>query len=316
LGHHKVGLRSIPALVSALRSLPTNQPILAADIRSVIALFALQPIHRRTFRAMVHGSEAAKFQKWSIPFQIAKLAYSAASMILFNSEATKDIFERGFGKMRHPQVSYLGVDEFWFEQASDAFEHPELAALPDQQVIICSVGRLEPRKGHIEALGAIARLQQQHGKGSFIYVIAGRAEDDGYVSTILAEARRLSVEVLLTGRLSRADLRLLYKKSLCHMLLASSLPGKIEGFGLVLLEAAAQECPSIATATGGIPEALGGTGVLVQEGYWDQAADGIWSMASDPKVRRALGRASRRHAQDFTWARCADVTFPEFAGRA
>lgn len=313
LGHHKVGLTSLPALVSALRSVPLNQPILAADIRSVIALFALQPIHRRQFRAMVHGSEAAKFRKWSVPFQIARRAYSAASMVLFNSEATKEIFERGFGKMRDPHVSYLGVDRFWFEDASEVFDNPELAALLDDQLIVCSVGRLEPRKGHIEALGAIARLQERHGTAKLVYVIAGRAEDESYAALLMAEARRLSVKVLLTGRLSRADLRLLYKRSLCHMLLASSLPGKIEGFGLVLLEAAAQECPSIATASGGIPEALGSTGVLVEEGNLDRAAEKIWSMVSDPKARKALGRASRQHAQNFTWARCADVTFPEFA---
>lgn len=313
LGHHRIGARAIPALLSTLRSLPAGHPVLAVDIRSVIALYLLRPLHGRSFRAMVHGSEAAKFRPWSLPFLIAKRAYSAASTVLFNSNATRDIFERGFGRVGNASISYLGVDEFWFEAPFGPFEHPDLAALSDTETIVCSVGRLEPRKGHLQAIRALARLRDRHGAGNLVYVAAGKAESQQYLADIRREAEALSIKIIIPGRLSQADVRQLYRKALCQTLLASSLPGKVEGFGLVLLEAAAQGCPSVATACGGIPEALGQTGILVQEENLDEVADAIWNLLADTATRERLGQAARLHAREFTWARCADMTFPEFA---
>ena len=313
LGHHRIRAQAVPALVSTLRLLPQNQPILAADIRSVVALYILRPFHRRQYRAMVHGSEAAKFQGWSVPLQLARMAYTAASMVLFNSRATQEIFERGFGKVRNPQVTYLGVDEFWFGPVSEKFENSDLEAISEADHIVCSVGRVEPRKGQLEAVRILALVAGKHRLGNLTYVIAGRVESNEYMSEILEEAKRLSVRVLAPGSLSRADIKLLFRRALCQVLFASSLPGKIEGFGLVLLEAAAQECPTIATNSGGIPEVLGNTGLLVPEGAMEQAADGIHNFAIDPIARKEHGEAARRRAMEFTWSRCADLTFPELA---
>jgi len=95
------------------------------------------------------------------------------------------------------------------------------------------------------------------------------------------------------------------------------LPGKIEGFGLVLVEAAAQGCPSIAAAVGGIPEVLGETGALVAPDDLDGFAARIAEFAGNAAARGAHGAAARARAERFTWAACARTTFPElFAGVA
>src|SRR5204862_6100017 len=110
---------------------------------------------------------------------------------------------------------------------------------------------------------ALARARQEHALREPVDVIAGRPEDHGYAAAVLDEARRLGVEVVAPGRLSDQDLKRLYRRAACHVLFARELPGKIEGFGLVLLEAGAQSCPSVTTAVGGIPEVMGASGAMV-----------------------------------------------------
>lgn len=308
LRHHKISVRSLFALLRQIRNRPLNELFLAADIRSVIAFYLLKPLHGRSFRAMVHGSEASKFDAASPRFQLAKLAYRAADEILYNSKATQEIFEGGFGRVSSSRVTYLGVDEFWFEPTDTALEHSRLADLTQSDRVVCSVGRIEPRKGHIEAIRALA-LAQERISVPFIYVVAGRAEGDQYLANLLREADRLSVRLVITGRLSQSDVRRLYGRSLCQLLLASSLPGKMEGFGLVLLEAAAQHCPTIATRSGGIPEVLGESGVLVND--TSEVADAICRFATDVDARLSAGDIANRRAREFTWEKSVDLTFPE-----
>jgi glycosyltransferase involved in cell wall biosynthesis len=89
-------------------------------------------------------------------------------------------------------------------------------------------------------------------------------------------------------------------------------PSRCEGLPLVVLEAMAKRVPVIATAVGGIPEALGGTGVLLTEPSADPAfkrtlADAIASLAGDETRRCTLGRLAHERAErGFTESRMVD----------
>ncbi|MEE4450767.1 glycosyltransferase family 4 protein [Novosphingobium resinovorum] len=316
LGHHHISPMAALRVLAVLRRAPRSALILAADIRTVLLLWLLRPFHRRAYRVMVHGSEASKFDRGGVLFAIARRAYHRAQLVAYNSVATRDIFRARLGIPCLEAVTYLGVDRQWFEAAPTAsFEHPELAALPPDAAVFCTVGRIEARKGQVQAIRALAQARTTMPRlGEAVYVIAGRTEDEDYAKQIVEEARRLSVRVIVTGRLSTDDIKRLFRRSLAHLLFAVALPGKIEGFGLVLLEAAAQECPSIVTGVGGIPEVLGSTGALVEEGDLEGFARHIVACAEAVDRRGAAGRAARLCARRFTWTACAKATFPEFAG--
>lgn len=311
LGHHSIGPAAMCRLVALLRSVPTNWHVLTCDIRSVLAMYLLQPFHRLAYRSMVHGSEASKFENGSILHKIARRAFLASELVAFNSEATRSIFIRNIGAPKVAALTYLGVEPAWFEDAPGDFEHRELAALPASANLVCSVGRIEARKGQKEAIAALALARDRYGLHNVVYVIAGRPEDDAYTADVMAEARRLSLPTVATGRLSEVDLKRLYRRSVCHLLYARPLPGKIEGFGLVLLEAAAQACPSVATAVGGIPEVLGNTGVLTPIDGLDETARAVALYASDTNWRATQGAAAQQRAVHFSWMACAAATFPD-----
>jgi glycosyltransferase involved in cell wall biosynthesis len=71
---------------------------------------------------------------------------------------------------------------------------------------------------------------------------------------------------------------------------------------LVTLEAMACGRPVVASATGGLPEAVidGETGLLVPAGDVGALRDGLRALLSDPMLRRRLGEAARRRACLFT----------------
>jgi phosphatidylinositol alpha-1,6-mannosyltransferase len=311
LAHHKIPATAIPKTLSILRSAPANSILLAADIRSVILARILSPIHRRPYRVMIHGSEVAKLQSRNPVFALARSAYLNAEMLAANSQATLRIFEDALGAHRRAVVTYLGVAGSWFEETAGNFEQPELAALPADAVIVCTVGRIEDRKGHLQAVAAVARARDFYGLKSPVFVVAGRPEDSAYLAAVLEEARRCKVRVVLAGVLSEADVKRLYKRAACLLLAARTPPGRIEGFGLVVVEAGAQGCPTVATRVGGIPEALGPGGTLVELDDPDGMARSVAAYAHDAEKRARDGAAARLNAARFSWAACARKTFPE-----
>lgn len=311
LRHHRISPLGALRALSILRNVPKNRLLLAADIRSVVLAFLLRSFHHRAYRVMIHGSEVSKLGADTILFRFVRRAYAGAEVVVANSHATLRIFSKSFGTPRNAIVTYLGVDSMWFDPVHGNFEHPQLAAIPRTASVICAVGRIEPRKGQLETVRAIASARDDYGLDNPIFVIAGRVEDQAYASKILDEAARTRVPVLATGRLSDDDLKRLYRRAACHTLLARELQGKIEGFGLVLVEAGAQGCPSIATAVGGIPEAMGSTGVLVPPDDVNAIARAIAAYAAHVELRERDGALAKSRARTFDWATCAGTTFPE-----
>jgi glycosyltransferase involved in cell wall biosynthesis len=76
------------------------------------------------------------------------------------------------------------------------------------------------------------------------------------------------------------------------------LPSRIEGFGLVYIEAAMHGVPSVGCAVGGVPEAIadGVTGLLVPPGDVDALRDAIVNLRTHPEWRARLGATARTRA--------------------
>jgi D-inositol-3-phosphate glycosyltransferase len=91
------------------------------------------------------------------------------------------------------------------------------------------------------------------------------------------------------------------------------VPSHSESFGLVALEAEACGTPVVAARVGGLPMAVGDTGLLVDGhdvGVWTDAVDGL---LRDPAHRADLGRRAAEYARGFGWSATTDRLLEVYA---
>ena len=151
------------------------------------------------------------------------------------------------------------------------------------------MSRLVPRKGFDVVLDAVARLDGVH------VAIIGTGRDAGRLAR---HARALGDRAHLLGSVPQTELPSLYAcADVFAMLCRDRWAGvEAEGFGIVFLEAAACDVPSVAGRSGGSPEAVldGQTGVVVEARDVDAARDAIGRLVRDDAWRRQLGDAGGR----------------------
>ena len=162
------------------------------------------------------------------------------------------------------------------------------------------VGRHEPRKGLIDALKAYRLLRKTGCDCRLLVVGSGPQEKEArrYIAT-----RRLSgVEFL--GRVSDAEKAQLFKNADVYV---SPATGG-ESFGIVLLEAMAAGVPIVASDIPGFRTVMrdGRQGRFVEAGDAAALADGVLTLLSNDKLRRAMSTEGRRRAAEYDWPEVAD----------
>ncbi|HEY0194025.1 MAG TPA: glycosyltransferase [Kofleriaceae bacterium] len=177
---------------------------------------------------------------------------------------------------------------------------PALAArlgLTADDEVVLTVSRLAPRKGHRAALQAIARLSRHRPR--LKYVFTGASETMRAELAALAQELGIASRVIAAGFVADAELPALYRLADAFVLLAEATTDTdVEGFGVALIEAAASCIPVVATASGGVPEAVGDAGIVVGPGDVEAAAAAIDRLLSDPDAARQLGARARARVID------------------
>jgi phosphatidyl-myo-inositol dimannoside synthase len=140
-----------------------------------------------------------------------------------------------------------------------------------KQHVLLTNGRLVKRKGH----AWFVRYVLPHLPSTCLYVIAGSGSEYNNIVQTSRDAQ-VSRQVKMLGRVSDEELKILYNTADIFVQPNVPVPDDIEGFGLVVLEAALCEMPVFAAAIDGIPEAIqdGRNGILLPSGdaqAWRQA---------------------------------------------
>jgi phosphatidylinositol alpha-1,6-mannosyltransferase len=118
----------------------------------------------------------------------------------------------------------------------------------------------------------------------------------------------LSEQVVFAGRLDDDEMAGAFQLADVFVLPVVPRPGDMEGFGIVLLEAAASGTPSVATRIGGIPDAVadGETGVLVPSLDYGAMADALIRLLTDDHLREQVAsRGRERVMRDYLWEKVA-----------
>jgi glycosyltransferase involved in cell wall biosynthesis len=171
------------------------------------------------------------------------------------------------------------------------------------EVSILAVGRLEREKNPLLLADVLALLREREPRWRLVVCGEGPMQEE-----LEERLDRLGVREYadLRGYVPMDDgLMRFYRE--CHLLLHTSWT---EGMPQVLLEAFAARLPVVATAVGGVAEAVVGRALLIPPGDAVPAADQLLALAWDRSLRARLTEAGadhvRRHTVETESRRVAD----------
>ena len=158
---------------------------------------------------------------------------------------------------------------------------------------IATVASLTPKKGHQFLLRALALLRDRG--CATIALLAGEGSERARLEALVSELRLRDSVVFLGSVQNPADV-----VAAADIVV---LPSLVEGLPLALLEGMRAGKAVIATAVGGVPEAVtaGVNGLLVPPADTGALADAIEGLSKSPAQRAELGERARATAErDFT----------------
>jgi len=291
---------------------PNADVIHAAEWPYALALGLLP--HPKNVRIVTtfHGSELLRNQRYlrSAHSPITR-AVRRPDRITTNSRYTTHVLHDVVPGIPPEKVrtAPLGIAEAAFAPSEGNDVRAKHGIAKDARILL-TVGRLDPRKGHALVLDALRAVPETDLR-DVTYVIAGASDDDAYAADLRQRASTSPVPIRFLGRVSQEDVRALYATSEWFCLAATEHEDKVEGFGLVFLEAAAQGLPSLTTRVGAIPEVVlhERTGLVTERATAEGFTSILTRALRHPTLRRELGRHTIQHARSFTWTRTVNLTY-------
>lgn len=208
---------------------------------------------------------------------VCRRAVRAASKVFVISERDVELVRQGYEV--EPVLLRMGVPRSW------------LAESPPGEGLV-SVGSLLPKKGHEVLLHALA-LTAHPWRLTIIGEGPGRRSLEE-----LREALGLEDRVELVGRLEEDEVRSRVSAAAVFCLASVVEPnGDRDGIPVALIEAMALGLPVVSTDVGGIPELVGGAGMVVPAGDAWRLAAALDALA-DGSLRSEMGRRGRDRVRD------------------
>ena len=193
------------------------------------------------------------------------------------------------GVMGDGSLSGVNIDHFSPPSREDVLAMRAELGLPADAQIIVFLGRVTTDKGVVELLDAFAEVSASIAQAHLILV--GPLDERARFTPAQTERLRTTPRLHLAGYsphprkyLGAADLL--------------ALPSYREGFGTVVIEAAAMGLPTVGTRINGLTDAIedGETGILVPPRDAVALASALRRLLSDETLRAKMGLAARERA--------------------
>ncbi len=287
----------LQALAAAFRAARPDV-IVATGRRALWTAALAAPLVRRPVVAIGHGTE---FHSASAAARaLTGRAIAGAAAVVAVSDFTAGLV-RAAGRPRRLVVIPNAADGERFRPGIDTVVLRERLGLAGRRVLL-TVGRVGERKAQDVVIRALPRVLAACPDA--VYVMAGLPEKGAEYAALAAELG-VSAAVRFAGLVDDADLPALYNLADLFVLVSRrAADGDVEGYGIVVQEAALCGVPAIVSQGCGLTEAIreGETGVSVPPDDPAATAAAIVALLGDEATRRRLAARARDLAARATWA--------------
>lgn len=184
--------------------------------------------------------------------------------------------------------------------------------ISEEAPVLLSVGRMTARKGLAEFVARALPTIVDAYPGTQLVIIGDEATDAlhrgpgaGFDRVRMAASAAGTLDSLCwLGPCGEQELSDAYQGADVHVFPVRDIPGDVEGFGMVAIEAAAHGLPTVAFSVGGIPDAVddGGSGYLIHPDDYGGFSDCVCNIVAAGRNSPMSG-AARAFASVFTWER-------------
>ena len=252
------------------------------------------------YLAYCHGEEVTQMDHFRLESKLRNAVYQNAAVVVSASAfARQNLIRIGIPEDRIVTVT-PGVDHGRFTPGRPSDSLVERLGLQGK-IVLLTVARLVPRKGHAVVMKALAKLAADI--PDLCYVVVGTGPQEESLRRL---ARECSIEQLVkfAGYVPAEDLPDYYRACDIFVMMNCEEHGDIEGFGMVFLEANAAGKPVIGGRSGGTEESIreGFTGYRCDPHDVDATAAKIAILAKQPRLRLELGEQARAWVtREFDW---------------
>lgn len=182
------------------------------------------------------------------------------------------------------------VDPRPFQQGGDAERIRREFGFGPETNVLAIVAQLIERKGHRFLFQAMPRILKEFPDTKVL--VLGQGELDASLRQMALDLG-ISDRIVFAGFRNDIDQVLSTVTALVH-------PATMEGLGIAILQAMSAGIPAVASAVGGIPEAVhdGENGILIPPSDSEAVAEGVLRLLRDPDLRTRLGSEARRTMQE------------------
>jgi len=240
--------------------------------------------------------------KQRILIEMEKITVKASHKVICISSSLKELgFDFGIFNKEKKNVLVInkgssnGIDLKFFNPHLINTSSKDKLAISlslNQNFVFGFVGRFIDRKGINELFAAFCKVYELNSKARLL--IIGSVEQDQVAKIDLLKEMQIHSGVIFTGPQMNVPLYL----SLMDVFV---LPAWWEGFGNVLVQAAAMGVPVISTNATGCKDAVSNefNGILVKPRSVDDLYEGMVKLLENPELRETLGNNGKVWAKNF-----------------
>lgn len=265
----------------------------------------LSKIFRKPYVVIAHGLDIT-YTKGFYQTLILPFVRRASAVISISTATNDEALKRGVDKTKASVITIGVHDDYGKVSPNRAELSNSLGFDLSNKVLLLTTGRLVKRKGVAWFIENVLPKLVSNNK-DILYLVVGDGSQREVIEQTIAKMD-MGEYVKLLGRVSDKERSLLYQSSDVFVMPNIVVPGDMEGFGIVVHEAATAELPVVASNLEGIKDALvdDKNGILVNTRDVEGFLAKLEELIKSKEYRKSFGKKARRFTLDeYSWDKIA-----------